>query len=89
MATLEIRIQGANCPYCLNETMDRLRAEPGVASVRASMADGCLVVEHRDVAEARLVAIVGDNLHGSARSSNEIVMVQIDAEVAELHCAHR
>jgi hypothetical protein len=88
MLTTEMRIEGANCPYCLNEAIDRLRHEPGVHGVHASSTDGCLVVEHEGIDQDRLIGIATEQLHGTAVSSNETVMLHVDASVAELHCRH-
>src|SRR3546814_16417083 len=34
--TTEIDIAGANCPWCLHETLDLLRADPGLVDAPAS-----------------------------------------------------
>ncbi|MGE3447799.1 MAG: hypothetical protein AB7H92_09500 [Microbacteriaceae bacterium] len=87
--TTEISIAGANCPWCFNDTLDRLRHEPGVVSVVASIAGQCLRVEHRGVAIDRLLAVVRGRLHADDTTSTEHVMVAIDPHVADLHCTHR
>lgn len=86
--TTEIDIAGANCPWCFNETLDRLRAEPGVVDARASMRGQCLRIEHRGLPTQALVDLVRRHLHGAALSSSEPVMVEIDAHEAALHCTH-
>jgi hypothetical protein len=88
-ATTEISIAGANCPWCLNDTLDVLRREPGVVSVAASIAGQCLRVEHHDVAIDRLLAVVRGSLHADETSSTEHVMVALDPHIADLHCTHR
>src|SRR3546814_3923061 len=86
--TTEIDIAGANCPWVFNETLDRLRAEPGVVDARASMRGQCLRIEHRGLPTQALVDLVRRHLHGAALSSSEPVMVEIDAHEAALHCTH-
>lgn len=85
----EIVVAGANCPWCLNETLDLLRGEPGVVAVDANIAGQCVRVRHHDVAVERLLAVIRGHLHADDTSSAEHVMVEIDPQVAELHCAHR
>jgi hypothetical protein len=87
-STTEITIVGANCPWCLDETLDLLRREPGVVSVDANIADECLRVRHRDVAVDRLLAVIRGHLLADDTSSAEHVMVEIDPAVADLHCTH-
>ena len=88
VVTTEITIAGANCPWCLEATVDALRAEPGVVSVDASTIDGCLSVAHRDLDEDRLLGIVRRQLHGYDRTPRETVMVEVDPQIAALHCPH-
>ncbi|HEY3485963.1 MAG TPA: hypothetical protein VGK49_11295 [Ilumatobacteraceae bacterium] len=84
----EIMVSGANCPWCLNETLDLLRREPGVVSVHASAAGECITIRHDDVALERLLAVIRGRLHGEVVSSSEHVMVAVEPLVAELHCRH-
>jgi hypothetical protein len=84
----EITVAGANCPWCLNETLDLLRREPGVVAVDANIGGQCLRVRHHDVAVARLLAVIRDHLHADDMSSAEHVMAEIDPQVAGLHCTH-
>ena len=86
--TTEMVIDGANCPYCLNATLDVLRSETGVSNAQLSALNGCLVVEHENLDPHVLVEIVRSNLHGTAEWGNETVMIRIDPEVAEIHCSH-
>lgn len=86
--TTEISVAGANCPWCFNETLDALRAEPGVVAVHGTIGGQCLRVDHTEVATDRLVSIVRQRLHADDISSTEHVMVQIDAGAATLHCTH-
>jgi len=86
--TTEIRVVGANCPWCLNETLERLRDQPGVVDAHASMSDQCLRIEHDGLAVDELVMLVRRHLHGAELSSLEPVMVEVDAQEAALHCHH-
>src|SRR3546814_3530033 len=69
--TTEIDIAGANCPWCFNETLDRLRAEPGVVDARASMRGQCLRIEHRGLPTQALVGLDRRNRHGAALPSSD------------------
>lgn len=84
----ELRIDGANCSYCLNDTLAALRAAPGVRDVHTSAVSGCLGIEHDDLDPAGLVAIVREHLHGMTMSGAEIVMVSVDPLIADLGCCH-
>src|SRR3546814_6049694 len=83
--TTEIDIAGANCPWCFNETLYRLRAEPGVVDARASMRGQCLRIEHRGLPTQALVDLLRRHTHGAALSSSEPVLVEIDAHDTLLH----
>ena len=84
----ELRIDGANCSYCLNDTLAALRAAPGVRDVHTSSTSGCLGIEHDDLEPAALVDIVREHLHGVVMSGAEIVMVSVDPLVADIGCCH-
>jgi copper chaperone CopZ len=84
----EFTVKGADCPVCLNETLDHLRRLPGVRSVEASSAAGCLVVQHDDVSLEELIDQLRHHLHGSSLASNEIVMTNLVPEITVLHCSH-
>ncbi len=88
MMRTELRIDGANCPICLNETLAALRSSPGVEDVEASSTSGCLLIDHDDVDVATLIATARSHLHGVAMASAEIVMVSVEPLVVELHCDH-
>ena len=84
----ELRIDGANCPTCLNATLDVLRDTPGVSGVTTSSTSGCLAIEHDGLDAPRLAEIVREHLHGVELAGAEIVMVSVDPLVADLHCHH-
>ena len=84
----EIRIAGANCPWCFNESLERLRAYPGVIDARASMGGECLRIDHHGIPVDELLVLVRRHLHGADLSSAESVMVQVDAQEAAIHCPH-
>ena len=86
--TTEIRIVGANCPWCLNDTIERLRDHPGVVDAHASMSEQCLRIEHHDVPVEELVTLLHRYLHGTELSSVEPVMIEVDARLAAIHCRH-
>lgn len=86
--TTEMIIEGANCSVCLNKTLDELRLQPGVISAHLSATDRCLKVEHIDADTDHLVEVVRVTLHGITKYGNEIVMVEVDPAVAQIHCSH-
>lgn len=86
--TTEIAVDGANCPWCLEQTLEALRAEPGVLAAQASSTGHCLNVEHHQVEDEHLLEVIRANLHGYDRTPAETLMVQIDPQVASLHCTH-
>jgi copper chaperone CopZ len=88
MMRTELRIDGANCPLCLNATLDALRAIPGVRDIATSSVARCLAIEHDDVDPHSLFDTIREHLHGVAMSGAEIVMVSVDPLVGDLHCNH-
>lgn len=84
-----LRVDGANCPLCLNELVDRLRSVDGIRSVNSSISDGCVAIDHDNIlTRSDLVGLIGVSLHGTDMASNEIVMSTIDPVVTMLQCAH-
>jgi hypothetical protein len=73
-----LRIDGANCPICFNETLDDLARIEGVRDVHGSVAGSCLEIDHDDVALDVITNVVRDRLHGVAMFANEIRMVPLD-----------
>ena len=84
--TTEIDIGGANCPWCLNETVDVLRARPGVVGVDASITGQCVRVEHRGVDIDQLLDTIRTHLHADAVASAEHVMAPVEPHVREHVC---
>jgi len=87
-ATTEIAVPGGNCPWCFNDTLDALRAQPGVVSVTASMTGQCLRVEHAGADVQALLDTVHEHLHGAELASAEPVMVEVVPMVSEDLCRH-
>ena len=84
----DLRIDGGNCPLCLNELIDRLRTVSGVNSVTSSICEGCIAIDHDSLAPTDFIELIGTSLHGVALASNEIVMSTVSPAVSVLHCAH-
>jgi len=83
-----LRVDGANCPFCLNDVIDHLRNVDGITSVDSSISQGCIAIEHDDLDVAGLINTIGTMLHGVIMAANEIVMSPIDPVVSVLHCSH-
>ncbi len=74
-----VNLGNSNCPWCMNATVERLRARPLVHDVRSDMAAGCLEVDHDYADEAELVAGIHDDLRGTVKAANgEVMMVDLD-----------
>ena len=82
-----LRIDGANCPTCFNETLDDLARLDGVRSVHGSVAGPCIEVDH-DVAIETITAAVRNRLHGIEMFSNEIRMVPLEPVAMSVVCTH-
>lgn len=82
LQTIELQVPGANCPWCFNDAMDRVRQLVGVADVRASIVGECIEVRYRDVPVSRLVDTLRTYLHGTDDSSHERQMVGVEPHVA-------
>ena len=88
MATERIDITGADCSWCLNESLDAVRALEGVSSVRSSISGGCVEVEH-DLAEvAPVLEVLRRGLRGSDLSTNEAQLVAVEPSVQRGCCSH-
>ena len=86
--TTELIIEGANCPFCLNATLEALNAQPGVTEAYLSAINHCIHIEHEGSDSKPYVELVRASLHGITKYGNEVVMVQVDPELADLHCTH-
>lgn len=84
--TLELRVPGANCPWCFNDAIDKIRQTAGVTEVRASIHDDCIEIQHQDVPTALLVSTLRTYLHGSDNSSHECQMIAIEPELVPPAC---
>jgi len=84
----ELRIDGANCPVCLDEMLDQLRDVDGVNSVTASITAGCIAIDHTGLDPERLTSPLRTLLHGTALSGNETVMTGVEPVQLELGCPH-
>lgn len=82
-----LRIDGANCPTCFNETLDDLARLDGVRSVHGSVAGPCIEVDH-DVAIEAITAAIRNRLHGIEMFSNEIRMIPLEPVVMSTTCTH-
>ena len=40
-----LRVDGPNCPFCLNDVIDHLRSVDGITSVDSSISDGCIAID--------------------------------------------
>ncbi len=81
-----LRIDGANCPSCFNETLDDLARLDGVRSVHGSLAGPCIEVDH-DVDVETITDAIRNRLHGVEMFANEIRMVPVEP-VATSTCTH-
>lgn len=86
LRTIEIRVPGANCPWCFNEAMDRVRGLEGVADVRASILSECIEVQHHDAPISLVLDTLRTYLHGTDDSSHECQMVAVEPDVVTLAC---
>jgi copper chaperone CopZ len=86
LRTIEVRVPGANCPWCFNDAMAQLRHLTGVAEVRASIHDDCIEVRHRDVPVPLVVNTLRTYLHGTDDSRHECQMVAVEPEVVSSTC---
>ncbi len=73
-----LRIDGANCATCFNETLDALARVDGVRAVHGSLAGPCIEVDHDDVALEVIQGTIRGRLHGIEMFSNEIRMVPLE-----------
>ena len=82
-----LRIDGANCPTCFNETLDELAHLDGVRSVHGSFAGPCIEIDH-DAALETITGTIRGHLHGIEMFANEGRMVPLEPVALDTTCAH-
>lgn len=82
-----VRIDGANCSTCFNETIDALSHLDGVHRVHGSFAGPCLEIDH-DIPLETINNTIRDHLHGVEMFANEIRMVPLEPAPLTTTCAH-
>jgi regulator of cell morphogenesis and NO signaling len=82
-----LRIDGANCPNCFNQTLDDLAQLDGVQAVHGSFAGPCIEVEH-DVDLERITDAIRNRLHGIEMFANEVRMVPLEPVTISTTCSH-
>jgi copper chaperone CopZ len=76
----KLRIDGANCSTCFNQTLDDLARLDGVRRVHGSLAGPCIEVDH-DVPLETLAAVIANRLHGVEMFANEVRMIPVEPVV--------
>lgn len=82
-----VRIDGANCPACFNETIEALAHLDGVRHVHGSFAGPCLEIDH-DIALEAINSTIRSHLRGVEMFANEIRMVPLEPVALTTMCAH-
>jgi regulator of cell morphogenesis and NO signaling len=82
-----VRIDGANCPTCFNETLDALARLDGVRNVHGSFAGPCIEIDH-DIPLKAIDSTIRGRLHGVEMFANEIRMVPLEPVPLTAACAH-
>lgn len=83
-----LRIDGANCSNCFNETLDDLAQIEGVRAVHGSFAGPCIEVDHDDVTLDEIFSSIRNRLHGIEMFSNEVRMVPLEPVEISNVCPH-
>jgi regulator of cell morphogenesis and NO signaling len=84
-----LRIDGANCPTCFNETLDDLTRLDGVRRVQGSVAGPCIEIDHEVELEV-ITDAIRNRLHGIEMFANEIRMVPLEPVLLSTTCTlHR
>jgi regulator of cell morphogenesis and NO signaling len=83
-----LRIDGANCPTCFNDTLDDLARLDGVRHAHGSLAGPCIEVDH-DVAVETITGVIRNRLHGVEMFANEIRMVPLEPVELSTTCPHQ
>jgi regulator of cell morphogenesis and NO signaling len=82
-----LRIDGANCSTCFNETLEDLARIDGVRSAHGSVAGPCIEVDH-DVDIETIAEAIRNRLHGIEMFANEVRMVPLEPVVMSVACEH-
>lgn len=82
-----VRIDGANCPTCFNETLEALAHLDGVRHVHGSFAGPCLEIDH-DIPLDTINSTIRGHLRGVEMFANEIRMVPLESAPLTTPCAH-
>ena len=82
-----VRIDGANCPTCFNETIEALAHLDGVRHVHGSFAGPCLEIDH-DIPLETINSTIRGHLRGVEMFANEIRMVPLEPVALTTTCAH-
>ncbi|WP_116995829.1 iron-sulfur cluster repair di-iron protein [Desertimonas flava] len=82
-----VRIDGANCPMCFNETLEALARVDGVRRVHGSFDGPCLEIDH-DVPLETIHRTIREHLHAVEMFANEIRMVPLEPTPLSTTCAH-
>lgn len=82
-----VRIDGANCPTCFNETIGALSQLDGVRRVHGSFAGPCLEIDH-DIPLETINSTIRGRLHGVEMFANEIRMVPLEPAPLTTTCVH-
>ena len=82
-----VRIDGATCPTCFNETLEALAHLDGVRRVHGSFAGPRLEIDH-DIALETINSTIRGRLRGVEMFANEIRMVPLEPVPLTTPCAH-
>lgn len=78
-----IRVENANCTFCMNAVREELLARPLVHSVEMSATAGCLEVDHDHDDVSELTGLLRRSLYGWQVADNgEIVAVNTGSTVS-------
>ena len=78
MRTL-VRVQNANCSWCMNSVRDALLARPLVTDVELHPVEGCWAVDHDHDDPDELCSVLSQSLHGwTVQTNGEVVQVATD-----------
>jgi regulator of cell morphogenesis and NO signaling len=85
-----LRIDGANCSTCFNETLEALTGIDGVRAVHGSVVGPCIEIDHDGITLDVITATIRTHLHGIEVFSNETRMVPLEPVEITAECArHR